>query len=129
MSRPSGMKALLAVAAIVALIAVPAYATYRQVTEDASGKAYATAYKLVEATQQGVKIDRSQRRDGTITREGGGTTAYQCARLVGGSGGWVCVGLSADGRSGAALWFAPKPNLEGAQFLIGSEDALTNPES
>lgn len=116
---------------IAALLFVPGYFAKREVTDDPSAKVIAQGYKLLEATVQGLKVDRKSTRDGGVARAGGGQAVFQCARatISGTPSGWVCIGLTADGRAGAAIWSAPEPNTDNAQFFVGNLEALTRPKT
>ena len=111
-------RVVLAFAAIALLLFGPGYIAKENVTDDPGPKVIARAYDLLEATVPNLELDRKQTVDGGLPRGGGGRTAFQCARILEGAQGWACVALKADGREGAAIWVAPKPNVDGARFLV-----------
>ncbi len=120
---------LAALAATVLLLFGPGYLAKQEVTEDPSGKVIAQGFKLLEATTPGLKLDKKNSRRGGIPRSGGGRAVFECAKgtVNGQPSGWFCIGLTPDGRAGAALWAAPKPNTENAQFFIGDVQTMTRP--
>lgn len=122
---------LAAFATTLALLFVPGYLAKREVTDTSSQKVFDQGYKLLLSNVAGLAVDRRTKRDGGLPRAGGGRSVYQCLRatIEKRPAGWVCIGLTADGRAGAAAWSAPKPNTENARFFVGNLESLTRPEN
>jgi hypothetical protein len=120
-----------AFAATLALLFVPGYLAKREVTDTSSQKVFDQGYKLLLGNVPGLAVDRRTKHDGALPRAGGGRSVYQCLRatIEKRPAGWVCIGLTADGRAGAAAWSAPKPNTEKAQYFVGNLESLTRPEN
>jgi hypothetical protein len=127
--RPSALVASLAVIAVVALFFGPGLFAKHKVVGYSSESVYSAGFDLLDKYVPGLKLDRSDKRDSGVPREGGGQTAYRCVRIVKGGKGWACIALSPDGRAGIAAWVAAKPTPDNAQFLVGDRNALFRPRT